>query len=350
MHVSGPDKTPFPRSRPYPLPAHTFNAADRILHQQYGDHYIVQPAARARIAREGVAACCNSARCELCPVNAKFTIENSLSEIYRDSRVSCVYGAQAFALDTAADTVRQVHYIWEGKQMRAEGEVVALGGNAIFNPHILLNSGDDNVFTGAGLCEQVSRMARIYLRDLDNTGSSTVISANGYMLYDGPGRREEAACLIESINHPFAIRPERGKWLKVATFKFIFEDLLQAGNRVRVTEDPLKPQVVYQGFSEYARRGLERLEEKLPRIFACLPVEKIEINPEVSKTESHLLGTTRMSREPDKGVIDRYLIHHRWRNLLVLGGGAFPAISPANPTLTLSALSLWAADRVMGST
>jgi choline dehydrogenase-like flavoprotein len=37
-------------------------------------------------------------------------------------------------------------------------------------------------------------------------------------------------------------------------------------------------------------------------------------------------------------------VHHRWRNLFVLGGGSFPTISPANPTLTLSALSLRAAD------
>ena len=36
------------------------------------------------------------------------------------------------------------------------------------------------------------------------------------------------------------------------------------------------------------------------------------------------------------------------RNLVVLGSGAFPTGSPANPTLTLAALSLWAAEHLFG--
>jgi choline dehydrogenase-like flavoprotein len=62
-------------------------------------------------------------------------------------------------------------------------------------------------------------------------------------------------------------------------------------------------------------------------------------------TEGHILGTTVMGADPRESVVDRHLIHHRVRNLLVLGGSAFPTSSPANPTLTIAALSLWAAAR-----
>jgi choline dehydrogenase-like flavoprotein len=55
-----------------------------------------------------------------------------------------------------------------------------------------------------------------------------------------------------------------------------------------------------------------------------------------------------MGDDPETSVVDRHLIHHQVRNLLVLGGSAFPTSSPANPTLTLSALSLWAADHLIG--
>ena len=47
-----------------------------------------------------------------------------------------------------------------------------------------------------------------------------------------------------------------------------------------------------------------------------------------------------MGTDPRRSIVDRGLVHHQVRNLLVLGGGAFPTSSPVNPTLTLSALSL----------
>jgi choline dehydrogenase-like flavoprotein len=50
-----------------------------------------------------------------------------------------------------------------------------------------------------------------------------------------------------------------------------------------------------------------------------------------------------MGDDPATSVIDRHLIHHTARNLIVLGSGAFPVGGPANPTLTLAALSLWSA-------
>jgi len=55
-----------------------------------------------------------------------------------------------------------------------------------------------------------------------------------------------------------------------------------------------------------------------------------------------------MGEDPATSVVDRYLMHHHYRNLLVLGASAFPAAAPAYPTLTVCALSLWAADHVLG--
>jgi choline dehydrogenase-like flavoprotein len=60
-------------------------------------------------------------------------------------------------------------------------------------------------------------------------------------------------------------------------------------------------------------------------------------------TKSHIQGTTVMGDRPDDSVIDRTLKHHDIRNLFVLGSGCFPTGAPANPTLTICALSLWAA-------
>jgi choline dehydrogenase-like flavoprotein len=46
--------------------------------------------------------------------------------------------------------------------------------------------------------------------------------------------------------------------------------------------------------------------------------------------------------------VDGHLVHHQYRNLLVLGASAYPTAAPAYPTLTISALSLWAADHLLG--
>jgi choline dehydrogenase-like flavoprotein len=54
-----------------------------------------------------------------------------------------------------------------------------------------------------------------------------------------------------------------------------------------------------------------------------------------------------MGDDPATSVVDRQLVHHRVRNLLVLGGSVFPTISPSNPTLTICALSLRAADTLL---
>ncbi|MEM8842233.1 MAG: GMC oxidoreductase, partial [Pseudomonadota bacterium] len=77
-----------------------------------------------------------------------------------------------------------------------------------------------------------------------------------------------------------------------------------------------------------------------------LPLERYEMLG-ATTDEAHILGSARMGSDPSSSVVDADLRHHRYRNLLVLGASSFVTGPPANPTLTLSALSLRAADRLM---
>lgn len=346
MAISGPKETPFPRKGEYPLPPHQLSTVDELLHSRYGNLYISQPTARASRAVNGRGACCSSAVCDLCPVNAKFTIENGLGYLYDDPRITLRYNAQVIGLDTQQGVAKSVHYIEDGKEHKVKGGTVALGANAIFNAHILLNSGDTNPNTGTGICEQLGVFARLYYNDLDNVGGSSIISANGYMMYDGDHRKEHAGCLIESFNTPF-IRNENGKWRKLSIFKFIYEDLPGTENKVTLSEDERQPKVVYQKHSDYAQRGMQRLPEDLNKYFGFLPIEKVEIDSYTQKTEFHICSTTKMGLTPADSVIDQNMVHHKFRNVLVLGSSSYPSITPANPTLTLSALSLRAADKYL---
>lgn len=343
MDIAGPEQTPFDKTEPYPLPPHRFSTVDKLLKKEYGNLYISQPTARASKPVNGRNTCCASAVCSVCPVNAKFTIENSNLGVYEDSRIELIYGAQVYSLALAGNKADKVNFVKDGSEQSVRGEVIALGANALFNANILLNAGDSSRFTGKGLGEQLGLDALVYLDDLDNVGGSTWVNANGYMLYDGEHRREYAACLIESNNAPF-LRLESGKWRHLATFRMIFEDLPQDENYVKPGEDRFKPEAHFKGHSEYTTKAVEKMKEKLPGVLRCLPVERIEFK-EPYKTEAHILGTTRMSADGKNGVIDKNLIHHRYRNLFVLGSGSFTTFTPNNPTLTLSALSILAADR-----
>jgi hypothetical protein len=213
--------------------------------------------------------------------------------------------------------------------------------------HILLNSGDTNKSTGHYLAEQIGYYALVNLDGLENKGGSSIITANGFMLHDGAHRSDHAACIIENHNDYF-VRYEHGKWRNIAKFKFVFEDVPQYENCVRRSENRRAPSVHYSSHSDYVNKGLAHLHEEIGKILSPLPVEDIYLDDRPQASESHILGTTRMSDNPESGVVDKHLLHHNYRNLFVLGGSTFPSISPSNPTLTLSALSLWAADKQFG--
>jgi choline dehydrogenase-like flavoprotein len=349
MGISGPaERTPAPRSRPYPQPPHRPSEPDRRLAAAFGDSFFPIATARARVATARRAACCANSVCRLCPVDAKFTILNEMAWLYDDPRVELRLGAAATAVDTTGGSVTGVRYRVEGRDEVVGADLVVLGANAMFNPAILLASGLPEGGVGDGLVEQVSRTVRVDLDGLDNFQGSTSHTGHGYMFWDGEHRRTRGAALVETSNAP-ELRREPGKWRHFLSVKFICEDLRQERNTVRLSPDgDGKPVASFLGHSDYALRALDAVPSDAERLLAALPVERIEVGP-VNPGEAHIMGTTTMGADPRTSVVDGDCIHHRLRNLVVLGSGTFPTASPANPTLTIAAVSLRAAARLAGA-
>jgi choline dehydrogenase-like flavoprotein len=350
MAVAGPSEdSPFPRSRPYPQPPHQFSDPDLVLKSAYQDTYFQQPSARARIATDNRAKCCANGVCDMCPINARFSIPNELYALYNDPRVTLKTAATAQTIETSGGVASGVIYEHEGKQQTANGDLIILAANALFNPHILMRSGFSHPLLGKRLNEQVSQWVYVDLAAIDNYQGSTSIVGHGYMLYDGPHRAERAACLIESWNVPYLsdIRIEAGRWRQHMRLKIILEDIPDEANFVAPNADnPALPETHYTTHSTYTQNTLDILPEVLPQILNPIPVEGIRFDDKINPSEAHILGTTVMGNDPETSIVDRYLKHHEVRNLLVLGSSVYPTCSPANPTLTLSALSLWAADHL----
>jgi choline dehydrogenase-like flavoprotein len=294
--------------------------------------------------------CCASGVCDLCPTDAKFTIQNGLAQLYEDTRVTLLLESTAESVDFAAGIATGVHYSRAARAHWARGDLIVLAASALFNPHILLRSGIRHPVLGTRLHEQLGIDVCL---DLDGIGAydgSTVVSGNGYLFYDGPHRQQYAACMVETWNSPFAYQPaalraERGRWNQRQYFRFIFDDLPRDDNRVSVNEmNPRLAETTFVGYSDYALRGAGRIPSMVDVLAQALPIERITRVSQAPST-SHIQGTTVMGMDPRSSIVDRYLVHHNIRNLLVLGAGAFPTASPILPTLTVSALSLWAADR-----
>jgi choline dehydrogenase-like flavoprotein len=61
----------------------------------------------------------------------------------------------------------------------------------------------------------------------------------------------------------------------------------------------------------------------------------------------HVMGTFRMGSDPGASVVDNNLRSHDHQNLYLLGSGVFPSVGTSNPTLTIAALTLMAAQAIL---
>ncbi len=349
MQVSGPDDLPMRRSRRYPLPPHRFSTPDELLKKKFPDQWFHAATARASAPTGTRGICCATGICDLCPVDAKFTIQNGIAHIYDDPRVTLRLESTVEAVEISGGVATGIMYTHGGRELSAAADTVALGASALFNPYIMLRSGMSHRLLGKRLHEQYALSVYLDLAGVKAYNGSTVITSNGYNFYDGEHRRDYAACMIEGWTTPFpyhagALRSEKGRWNERTVIRFLFDDLPQEINTVTVSaSNPRMAETTFHDYSAYAYRGAARIPQMVDKLSEALPIERI-LRIEEASTSGHIQGTVVMGGDPATSIVDGYLVHHQIRNLLVLGASAFPTATPILPTLTLSALSLRAAD------
>jgi choline dehydrogenase-like flavoprotein len=354
MLVSGPADSPMPRSKPYPLPPHRFSDPDAALKAKFPTGWYQMSTARASVATGKRGICCATGICSLCPVDAKFTIQNGLASIYADPRVTLQLRCEVESVDIAATVAKGVVYTTQGRTEHVQGDLIVLGASALFNPHILLRSGITHPWLGKGLHEQMPIDVTLDLGGMKAYNGSTLLSGLGYLFYEGNHRREYAAAMIETWSSPFhymkgALRLESGRWNERFMIRFLIDDLPRQENYVSVNPtNPRLADVHFAGYSDYASRGAAQVPKMIDKLAEALPIERV-VSTELGGTSAHIQGTVVMGNDPADSIVDRYLVHHQIRNLLVLGCSSFPTASPAYPTLSASALSLWAADNLFNS-
>ena len=143
---------------------------------------------------------------------------------------------------------------------------------------------------------------------------------------------------------------------------FFMNELEQAPNpasRVRLIEqrDALgMPRVQLEWrLSGLDKRSIRRAHELLARELGRAGLGRLQLMlsedehrwpPELGGGRHHM-GTTRMHRDPARGVVDPDCRVHGVGNLYVAGSSVFPTVGAANPTLTIVALALRLADHLV---
>jgi len=109
--------------------------------------------------------------------------------------------------------------------------------------------------------------------------------------------------------------------------------------------------------SSFEKRSLSRLHGILKSILTRYELGRFDSDIDslmtdwpVSGDSGHYIGTTRMHRDPRRGVTDPNGRVHGVRNLYISGSSVFPTGGHANSTLTIVALALRLADHLIALT
>jgi choline dehydrogenase-like flavoprotein len=349
--VAGPDdlSSVWPGTPRYPQPPHNMTTADRLMKAAMPDRHFVVPNARLTVPVNGRSACCATGNCGLCPVNAKFTAENSLDSVLSHPQVDICVSAKVERLHVEGGRLKRALFRKEGREFAAAGDLFVLGANALFSPHILLRSGIGGHGIGQYLCEKMFGLVEVKLDGLKHFDGGTATTCFNTSLLDGEHRRTRGAVTLFVENRfVYGLRTEFGRWREVLPIAFYVEDIPQATNSVALGNNDL-PLLERFSYTDYAKKSIGAMLDALPDILRPLPVESIELR-EMLPATGHIQCTTRMGSTSADSVVDRDLVHHTLRNLVIVGSSTFPTTGSVNPSLTIAALSLRAADRLTRST
>jgi choline dehydrogenase-like flavoprotein len=364
-HGSGQAGPALPGARA--LPPHPLSPIDRAIAPHLGP-FRPLPQARPSQPLQGRPACCGSATCELCPVDARFSPLNGLRSVLDHRQLDLHTQTVAARLHTEPDRrgVAAIEAISaDGGRALVRARRYVLAGGGFENPAILLRSGLERPAVGRYLFDHAHTTLIAPLRREIGPGYGDSLSTGlSEAFREGAFRARRSAAIVIPFNPGTPLGPlvtagvrarregrqvradALAKWRRALPLDLLAEDVPQAGRRVTLapTRDsfglPLN-RVSYPPPTRYELDGVDRAVEQLRRRLA--PLGAGEISRAEGPRGGHLLGTCRMG-SGDDAVVDSELRHLELENLFVAGGSAFPTYSPVHPTLTIAALALRLGD------
>ena len=261
----------------------------------------------------------------------------------------------------------------DGNLQEQKARIVAVAGNSIESPRLLLNSASSKY--PDGLANSSGQVGRNYMRH--TTGSVYAVFDQPVHFYRGttmagiirdearhdPSRGFVGGYELETLalGLPFmAAFLNPGGWGRsftsaldkydhMAGMWIVGEDMPQENNRITLhaeLKDKYGMPVPDVAFTDHPNDTAMRNHAYQQGMALYDAVGATRTFPTPPYPSTHNLGTNRMSEKPEDGVVNQWGQTHDIANLFVSDGSQFTTGAAENPTLTIVALAIRQADHI----
>jgi choline dehydrogenase-like flavoprotein len=275
--------------------------------------------------------------------------------------------------DAAGKVTGVVYRDKDGKEQRQKARVVAIAGNSIETPRLLLLSASSKF--PQGLANSSGQVGKNYMRHM--TGSV-------YGVFDKPVKMWRGTTMAGVVSDESKFDPKRGfvggyemetlslglpflaafldpgawgrefttaldAYANMAGMWIVGEDMPQAKNRValsKTAKDKFGFPVPDVYFDDHPNDVAMRNHAYKQGSAMYEAVGATRTFPTTPYPSTHNLGTSRMSEKPADGVVNKWGQTHDIKNLFVSDGSQFTTGASENPTLTIVALAIRQADYI----
>ena len=369
-----------------PLPIGTGGLAVARAHARLGWHWWPEPNAILSAAYDGRNPCVQRGTCmQGCGEGAKASTDLTHwpAAIARGARL--VTGARVRRIETdAAGLATGATWIdRDGGEHFQPANAVVLAANGIGTPRLLLMSATaahpDGLANSSGLVGKrlmmhpFANVTGLFDDDLESWQGHFGCSIESFEFYETDERRgfvrgakwglaptggpinaalpSRAGEQVWGPDHHLHVRQRLGRG---ASWGLFGEDLPDDANQVRLSNDATDssglpiPELHYE-VSDNSRRMLDFHIEKASESLVEAGAHTIETDRLMRYSGWHLLGTARMGTDPATSVVDEWNRAHDVPNLYVVDGSCFVTSGGVNPTSTICAIALRAADRMVAT-
>src|ERR1700682_1770912 len=263
-----------------------------------------------------------------------------------------------------------------GAMQRQKARVVAVAGNSIESPRLLLNSAS-SMFPD-GLANSSGQIGRNYMRHM--TGSVYAAFEKSVHMYRGTtmagiirdeakndpkrgfvGGYEMETLSIGVPSMPAFLTPGAGgrplasameAYPRMAGMWLVGEDMPQETNRITLdpkAKDKFGMPVASVHFDDHPNDIAMRDHAYKQGAAVYEAVGATVTYPTPPYPSTHNLGTNRMSEKPRDGVVNKFGQTHDIKNLFISDGSQFTSGAACNPTLTIVSLAIRQADHIAGA-